>query len=89
VQPKRPWRRLAFGMRTFGGQDCWPNLTLCSEGANESRSGETVEMPLRGFAGLLARAQRVEGMGRKNADADQCEERDNEIHDATFLLAAM
>jgi len=28
-------------------------------------------------------------MGRKNANADQCEKRDNDIHDATFLLASV
>jgi hypothetical protein len=35
----------------------------------------------------LTRAHRVQGVGRKNANADQCEERDYDIHDATLLLA--
>ena len=36
--------------------------------------------------GRLAGAQRVQGMGRENADAHQCQKRNYDIHDATCFL---
>jgi len=44
------------------------------------------DSPAREFVRKLTSAHCVHGVGRKNANADQCEQRDNDIHDATFLL---